>query len=63
METRLTKVVTKANIHQQTNDFAYWQMLLYQARLTALEEIRQEHLRWKYSAEPRLQRIYTIVKR
>ncbi len=29
METRLEKTVTKVNIHQQTNDFAYWQTQSY----------------------------------
>jgi len=63
METRIEKTVTKVNLYQQTNDFAYWQTQSYQARLAALEEIRQEYHRWRYGAEPRLQRVYTIVKR
>ncbi len=62
METHIEKVVTKVNIHQQTNDFAYWQTQSYQARLAALEEIRQEYHRWRYGAEPRLQRVYRIVR-
>jgi hypothetical protein len=63
MNDRIAKVVTKVNIRQQTSDFAYWQTQSYQARLDALEEIRQEYHRWRYGAEPRLQRVYTIVKR
>ena len=63
METHIAKVVTKVNIHQQTSDLAYWQAQSYQARLAALEEIRQEYHRWRYGAEPRLQRVYSIVKR
>jgi hypothetical protein len=63
METHIARVVTKISIHQQTSDFAYWQTQPYQARLAALEEIRQEYHRWRYGAEPRLQRVYTIVKR
>ncbi len=63
MDTRIAKVVTKVNIRQQISDFAYWQTQSYQARLAALEEIRQEYHRWRYGAEPRLQRVYTIVKR
>ncbi|CAG0931896.1 hypothetical protein TFLX_02340 [Thermoflexales bacterium] len=63
METRIAKTVTKVNIRQQTNDFAYWQTQSYQTRLAALEEIRQEYHHWRYGAEPRLQRVYTIVKR
>jgi hypothetical protein len=52
METHIAKVVTKANIHQPTGDLAYWQTQSYQARLAALEEIRQEYHRWRYGAEP-----------
>lgn len=63
MGTHIEKIVAKVNLHQQTNDFAYWQTQSYQARLAALEEIRQEYHRWRYGAEPRLQRVYTIVKR
>jgi hypothetical protein len=63
METHIAKVAIKTNIHQQTSDFAYWQTQSYEARLAALEEIRQEYHRWRYGAEPRLQRVYTIVKR
>ena len=54
---------TNANIREQKSDFAYWQTQSYQARLAALEQIRQEYHRWRYGAEPRLQRVYTIVKR
>lgn len=59
----IAKVVRKVKLHEQKNDFAYWQSQPPQARLEALEEIRREYHRWKYGAEPRLQRVYTIVKR
>jgi hypothetical protein len=59
----IKKTYTKVNIHGQKSDFAYWQTQPYQVRLAALEQIRQEYHRWRYGAEPRLQRVYTIVKR
>jgi len=59
----IQKVVTKVNLYQQRSDFAYWQTQPYVARLAALEEIRREYHRWRYGAEPRLQRVCTIVKR
>jgi hypothetical protein len=59
----VTKVVTKIKFGQKKNDAAYWRKQSYSARLAALEEIRQEYHRWRYGAEPRLQRVYTIVKR
>jgi hypothetical protein len=34
-----------------------------QKRLEALEQIRQEYHQYKYNAQPRLQRVYTIIKR
>lgn len=65
METtlKIEKVYTKVNVKEQKSDFAYWQTQSYQARLTTLEQIRQEYHAWKYGTEPRLQRVYTIVKR
>jgi len=44
-------------------DLKFWQAQTPAARLAALEQIRQEYHRWRYGAEPRLQRVYTIVKR
>jgi hypothetical protein len=58
----MEKVINKIKIKEQKNDFSYWQKLSCQQRLEALEEIRQQYHQYKYNAEPRLQRIYTIVK-
>jgi len=57
------KSYTKVSIREQKSDFAYWQTQPYQVRLASLEQIRQEFHRWKYGAEPRLQRVYSIAKR
>ncbi|PIV25907.1 MAG: hypothetical protein COS37_09165 [Anaerolineae bacterium CG03_land_8_20_14_0_80_58_20] len=59
----MKKVVTKIKLGEQKSDFAYWQSQSSTARLEALEQIRQEYHRWKYGTEPRLQRVYSIVKR
>ncbi|PIZ25944.1 MAG: hypothetical protein COY47_03195 [Chloroflexi bacterium CG_4_10_14_0_8_um_filter_57_5] len=61
--TAVQKVVHKINLRDQKSDFAYWQRQPPAARLAALEEIRREYHRWRYGAEPRFQRVYTIVKR
>jgi hypothetical protein len=63
METHIEKVVAKVTIGQQTNDFGYWQKQSYQARIDALEEIRQEYHRWRYGAEPRLAPVCNILRR
>ncbi len=57
-------LVNKVNLKQQKSDLAYWQTQSYQARLEALEQIRQEYHKWKdNSAESRLQRVYTVSQR
>jgi hypothetical protein len=61
--TTVAKVVKKERLREQSSDFAYWQAQPFEVRLAALEQIRREYHRWKYNAEPRLQRVYTIVKR
>lgn len=58
----LKKAAVKVSLHKQKSDWSYWQTKSYQARLGALEQIRQEYRQWKYHAEPRLQRVYKIVK-
>lgn len=57
------KTFSKVSIHQQKSDFAYWQSQPCHARLAALEQIRREYHQWRYGAEPRLQRVYSIIER
>jgi hypothetical protein len=61
--THIQRVVTRLQLGRAASDFAYWQSQSYGARLAALEEIRQAYHRWKYDAEPGLQRVYRTVKR
>jgi hypothetical protein len=65
MKGRREEIITYTMLHvsDQQSDFAYWQTQPYQARLTALEDLREQFYSWKYNAKPRLQRVYTIVKR
>jgi hypothetical protein len=56
-------VATKASLHAPKQDTAYWRTQPYIDRLRALENLRQQYHCWKYGAEPRLQRIYTVTKR
>lgn len=62
-ERSIVKVYRIVNLNSQPTDYVYWQSQPYQARLAALEEIRQEYHGWKHETEPRLQRVYRIVKR
>jgi hypothetical protein len=60
----MKKVIHKTTTKQQISDFHYWQQQTPQKRLEALEEIRKEYHQYRYNnAEPRLQRVYTIIKR
>lgn len=56
-------IVTKYKVGEQPNEYSYWQTQSYEARLAALEQIRQEYHQWKYDVRPRFQRVYRIVKR
>jgi len=64
METffRLQRHVAKMAIQDQPSDFLYWQSQPPQLRLAALEHIRCEYHQWRYGAEPRLQKVYRILK-
>ena len=57
----MEKVINKVSLKQQTSDFHYWQQQTPQKRLEALEQIRQEYHQYKYNAQPRFQRVYTII--
>jgi len=59
----IRKTVRKTKLGDKKTDAAYWRRRSYAARLAALEEIRQEYHLWRYGAEPRFQRVYTVVKR
>ncbi len=43
----IEKVITKVNLDEKNNDFAYWQSKSYGERIKTLEEIRQEYSSWK----------------
>jgi hypothetical protein len=60
---KIVKAVTKTQLNTQPSDFRYWTSQSYSSRLEALEQIRREYHQWRYGAEPRLQRVCSIVKR
>lgn len=49
------KVINKYKLHEQPNDFSFWQSKSYEERLNALEQIRKEYNQWRYDAEPGFQ--------
>jgi hypothetical protein len=62
-ERKIVKIAFKLNLHEQQNDFEYWQAQPGSARLEALESIRCDFHQWRFGAQPRLQRVYSISKR
>lgn len=59
---RIATVVTKQKLDEPQSDLAYWLSQPPEARLAALEEIRQEYIRWKYKVPPRMQIVGKIVR-
>jgi hypothetical protein len=69
MNRKIVPVVRKVNLHRMRGDFSYWQTQPYEARIAALEEIRQEYHTWLNSQQKApadlqsgIQRVYRIVK-
>lgn len=58
----IKKIVTKLKLSDKKADSAYWRMQPYSARLTALEEIRQEYHRWRYGGELRMEKVVRRIK-
>ena len=48
---------------EEPSDVVYWLCRPVVERLSNLEAIRREYNQWKYGTEPRLQRVYRVVKR
>ena len=60
---KIAAVVRKYRIGEEPPDVQFWRTQTPVARVAAVEEIRREHHGWKHGAEPRLQRVFSIVKR
>lgn len=60
---QISRVLSRTTIGAPKLDSLYWRSRPFGERLEALEEIRQEFHRWKFGAEPRLQRVLSISRR
>jgi len=62
----MNPTVTRSRLHQDTagpsGDLAYWLSQSVQARLDAVEVLRQDYLRLLPDAEQRLQRVCRITR-
>ncbi|MBC8042665.1 MAG: hypothetical protein IAF08_04395 [Rhizobacter sp.] len=59
----MEKIAIKVRLGEQPRDTAYWRAQSAETRIAAVEELRRNYHLWKHNAEPRLQRVYRIVKR
>ncbi|MEM8638917.1 MAG: hypothetical protein AAGG51_08910 [Cyanobacteria bacterium P01_G01_bin.54] len=60
---KIPPTVRITTMGDRTSERDYWQQQTPLQRLAALEQIRREYHQWKYNAEPRLQRVYSITQR
>ena len=62
----MNRTVTRAKLHQdaagRSDDLAYWLKQTVQARLAAVEVLRQDYLRTLPDAEQRLQRVCRVTR-
>ena len=59
---QMVKSIRVVKMNDKKNDFAFWQSQPNEARLEALESIREEYNNWKYGSQQRFQRVYRVVK-
>ncbi len=63
-EHSIAKVVARRSLHDKDlAEIEFWQSQSPQERIAALEQIRSEYQQWRYGAQPRFERVYTIIKR
>ena len=59
----MDKVISIKSLKDLKSDFHYWQSKSELERLSAIEMLRQQYIKFKYpDAEPRFQRVCTVVK-
>jgi len=64
MELRMDRsALAVANLHDESDEKAYWQTKSPAERLAALELMRQILYGYEYATAPRLQRVLAVVER
>jgi len=62
MSTVNRSIINKVKITEEKSDYSYWLNQPVEARLEALESIREEYNNWKFHDQQGFQRIYRVVK-
>lgn len=60
--TSVERVVTKKVIGDPDEPWRYWLTRPIEERIDAVEELRREHHGWVCGSEPRLPRVFEIVR-
>ena len=55
-------VVKKIPQAEEASDYSYWVTQSIEARLDALESLREEFNNWKFNDQQRFQRVYRVIK-
>lgn len=55
-------IVKKIKMTEETSDRSYWLNQSVEARLDALESIRDDYNNWKFHDQQRFQRVYRVIK-
>lgn len=55
-------VIKKIKMTEEASDHSYWLNQSVEARLDALESIRDEYNNWKFHDQQRFQRVYRVIK-
>lgn len=59
----IQKVVRKYKLGEEPKDLHRYLQLSDEDRIGIVEEIRREYHGWTHETEPRLQRVYRVLKR
>lgn len=62
MSTVDRSVAKKIKLTEEKSDYSYWVNQSVEARLGALESIRDEFNSWKFNDQQRFQRVYRVIK-
>ena len=55
-------IVKKIKQIEEKSDYSYWINQSVEARLDALESLREEFNNWKFNDQQRFQRVYRVIR-
>ena len=58
----MEKVLKIVSLHEQSNDYEYWISRPVSERIDAIEILRNQYIQFRKDVEPRLQRVYRVIK-